>query len=117
MPRLRRELSAYLERIGSNPNSYAKQMGVSQSTVQRFLTGRTKNITGAMRPLLTYAGIRLSSRMAESQSASASPGSERIKQALAKVWDGSEASATALAQVIEAIGPFLSSGRGRASKA
>ena len=116
LPRLRRELAAYLERTGSNPNSYARQMGVSQSTVQRFLSGRTKNITEAIRPLLIYAGISFDSGIDEGQAFSASPGSMRIRRALEKVWDGGDASAVAIAQVIEAIGPFLSSGRRRSSK-
>jgi len=91
-------------------------MGISQSTVQRFLTGRTKNITEAIRPLLIYAGIRLDSGMNEDQQSSASPGSVRLRRALEKVWDGDEASAMALAQVIEAVGPFLSSGSSRSFK-
>ncbi len=113
LPRLRRELTAYLERTGSNPNSFARQMGVSQSTVQRFLAGRTKNITEAIRPLLIYADIRLDSGIDEGQQSSASPGSVRLRRALEKVWDGGEASAVALAKVIEAIGPFLCAHRQR----
>jgi len=66
LPRLRRELEAYLERTGSNPNSYAKLMGINQSTVQRFLAGRTKNVTEAIMPLLTYAGIQIDSGIVES---------------------------------------------------
>lgn len=112
LPRLRRELLAYLEQSGSNPTSYAKQMGVNQSTVQRFLAGRTKNITEAMRPLLIYAGIRLDTCIDESSQPSVSPGSMHIWRALEKAWDGSEASAVALAQVIEVIGPLLNR-RGR----
>lgn len=107
LPRLRRELSAYLDRIGSNPNSFAKMHGVSQSTVQRFLAGRTKNITASMRPLLTYAGIRTEDCIVVHHQPPDIMGHERIKQALTKVWDGDEASASMLARFIEAVGPLL----------
>lgn len=107
LPRLRRELAAYLEQIGSNPNSFSKTMGVNQSTVQRFLAGRTKNITETIRPLLVYAGIRIETCIPVRRRAEDPLGHQRIKKALEKVWDGSEASAEALAQVIEAVGPFL----------
>lgn len=60
-----------------------------------------------MRPLLIYAGIRLDKCIAEAQPATNPLGHERIKQALEKVWDGSDVSAVALAQVIEAVGHFL----------
>lgn len=107
LPRLRRELATYLEQIGSNPNSFSKEMGVSQSTVQRFLAGRTKNITEGIRPLLVYAGIRTEECIVENPQPPDIMGHERIKQALAKVWNGDEASASVLAQFIEAVGPLL----------
>lgn len=107
LPRLRRELADYLERIDSNANCFAKEQGVSQSTVQRFLAGRTKNVTESMRPLLVYAGIRLDNCINEQHHAAGPLGHVRIQQALEKVWDGSDASAAVLAQVIEAIGALL----------
>jgi len=58
-------------------------------------------------PLLTYAGIQIDLGIVESQPPSSSRGSMRIRQALEKVWDGDDASALAIAQVIEAVGPFL----------
>lgn len=116
LPRLRQELAAYLERIGSNPNCFSRAMGVNQSTVQRFLAGRTKNITETIRPLLIYAGITLETRIPVRRRSIDPLGNQRIKQALEKVWDGSDASAAVLAQVIEAIGPVLLSQRHLSSR-
>jgi len=87
-------------------------MGVNQSTVQRFLAGRTKNVTEAIVPLLNYAGIEVNSRIDEEEHSPSSAGHLRIQQALKKVWDGDDASAMAIAQVIEAVGPFLRNWRG-----
>lgn len=113
LPRLRRELVAYLERTGTTPNSFARLMGVNQSTVQRFLAGRTKNVTEAIAPLLSYAGIEVNSRIDEEKPSPSSAGHLRIQQALEKVWDGDDSSALAIAQVIEALGPFLKNRGGK----
>lgn len=107
LPRLRSALVAYLDGIGVSVNAFAKDRGVSQSTLQRFLSGRTKNVTQTIRPLLTYAGIRIDNCIGAGPHVAEPLGHSRIKQALEKVWDGSDESAAVLAQLIEAIGPLL----------
>lgn len=105
LPRLRRELKLYLERMEVTPTAFARDNGVNQSTVQRFLAGDTKTVTPRMRPLLVYAGIELDSRI----TLSAKPVMEhpRIRQALERVWDGREQTVQVLAEFIEAVGPVI----------
>lgn len=105
LPRIRRELQAYLKRVGSTPTAFANERGVNQSTVQRFLAARTKTVTPAMKPLLEYACIDLN--MCINDGMDAGNGNARIRQALDKVWDGQESSAEILAKLIESVGPVI----------
>lgn len=105
LPRIRKELRAYLKRIGSTPTAFAIEHGVSQSTVQRFLTARTKTVTAKMKPLLEYANIDLN--MCIDDDASSRRDNALIRQALDKVWDGRESTAVILAKLIESVGPAI----------
>lgn len=105
LPRIRKEFQAYLKKAGTTPTAFAKQHGVNQSTVQRFLAARTKNVTPKMKPLLKYANIEVD--MCISDVASAGRDNARIRQALDRVWDGRESTAEILAKLIESVGPVI----------
>lgn len=105
MPRIRKELHAYLERTGSTPTTFAAEWGVNQSTIQRFLAARTKTVTPKMKPLLEYAEIDLN--ICIDDVATSGRDNVRIRQALDKVWDGRESTAEILAKLIESVGPVI----------
>ena len=101
----RRRLGAYLRKKAMTPTAFSREVGVDQATVQRFLTGRTKTITPAVRKMLAYASIK------EKDCINASVGSAldnpQIRQALERVWDGSDGSAKLLARLIVIVAPLV----------
>ena len=101
----RRRLKAYLRKKTTTPTEFSREVGVNQSTVQRFLAGRTKTITPAVRKMLAYASIE------EKDCINASVGSAfdnpHIRQALERVWDGSDGSAEMLAKLIVTVAPLV----------
>ena len=101
----RRRLKAYLRKKSTTPTEFSREVGVNQSTVQRFLAGRTKTITPAVRKMLAYASIE------EKDCINASVGSAfdnpHIRQALERVWDGSDGSAEMLAKLIVTVAPLV----------
>lgn len=105
LPRIREELGAYLERIGSTPTAFAVKHGVNQSTVQRFLAARTKTVTLKMEPLLKYANIDINMRIDDGENSGRD--NVRIRQALERVWDGRESTAEILAKLIESVGSVI----------
>jgi transcriptional regulator with XRE-family HTH domain len=105
LPRIRRELQAYLKNAGTTPTAFAEAHGVNQSTVQRFLTARTKTVTPKMKPLLRYANIEIDIRISDVTIQGRD--NARIRQALDKVWDGRESTAEILAKLIESVGPVI----------
>lgn len=105
LPRIRKELQAYLKNASSTPTAFALQHGVNQSTVQRFLSERTKTVTPKMKPLLRYANIEID--MCISDLANSGRDNARIRQALDRVWDGRESTAEILAKLIESVGPVI----------
>ncbi len=105
MPRIRKELWAYLKRVDLTPTAFAILLGVNQSTVQRFLAGRTKTVTSKMKSLLEYANIDVNMCMEDTESSGRD--NALIRQALDKVWDGRESTAEILAKLIESVGPAI----------
>lgn len=105
LPRIRKELRAYLKRVGSTPTAFSAERGVNQSTVQRFLAARTKTVTPKMKSLLDYADIDVNLRIDDAVNSGRD--NVRIRQALDKVWDGRESTAEILAKLIEAVGPVI----------
>ena len=101
----RRRLEAYLRKKAMTHTALSREVGVDQATVQRFLTGRTKTITPAVRKMLAYASIK------EKDCINASVGSAldnpHIRQALERVWDGSDGSAKLLARLIVTVAPLV----------
>lgn len=105
MPRIRKELEAYLKDAYITPTAFAARHGVNQSTVQRFLAARTKTVTPKMKPLLKYANIEIDMRINDVPSSGRD--NARIRQALDRVWDGRESTAEILAKLIESVGPVI----------
>ena len=105
LPRIRQDFGTYLKRERTTPTAFAKQHGVDQSTVQRFLAGRTKSVTSKMKVLLAYAKIDCNMRIADRTDQGLRH--PRIHQALDKVWDGQERTAEILATLIESVGPVI----------
>lgn len=105
LPRIRKELRAYLKRVGSTPTAFAIQQGVNQSTIQRFLAARTKTVTPKMKPLLEYADIDLDMCIGDAMGTALD--NAQIRKALDKVWDGRESTAEILAKLIESVGPAI----------
>jgi len=105
LPRIRKELEAYLKNAYITPTAFAAMHGVNQSTVQRFLAARTKTVTPKMRSLLKYANIDIDMRI--NDVASSGRDNARILQALDRVWDGRESTAEILAKLIESVGPVI----------
>jgi hypothetical protein len=104
LPRIRKELRAYLKKVGMTPTAFAIEHGVNQSTVQRFLAARTKTVTSKMKALLDYACIDINICISDANSGR---DNARIRQALDKVWDGHENTAEILAKLIESVGPVI----------
>lgn len=104
--RAREALRLYLKRQSISVNSLAQAAGVGQPTVSRFLSGRTKSVTAAIRPLLSYANIDFENGIKEIGGVLDNP---RLRGALERVWDGRPETADLLARLIEALGPVLKS--------
>ncbi len=105
LPRIRKELQAYLTKAGTTPTAFAEMHGVDQSTVQRFLAARTKTVTPKMKPLLKYANIDINICINDVENSGRDH--VRIRQALDRVWDGRESTAEILAKLIESVGPVI----------
>ncbi len=80
-------------------------VGCDQATVQRLLAGRTKTLTPAVKKMLKYASID-ENECIDSSTDNALQNTH-IRQALARVWDGSDGSAQLLARLIVAIAPVI----------
>lgn len=104
--RAREALRLYLKRQSISVNALAQASGVGQPTVSRFLSGRTKSVTAAIRPLLSYANIDFENGIKEIGGVLDNP---RVRDALERVWDGRPETADLLARLIEALGPVLKS--------
>ena len=105
LPRIRKEVEAYLKDAYITPTAFAAMHGANQSTVQRFLAARTKTVTPKMKPLLKYANIEIDMRINDVPSSGRD--NARIRQALDRVWDGRESTAEILAKLIESVGPVI----------
>lgn len=111
--RAREALRLYLKRQSVSVNALSQAAGVGQPTVSRFLSGRTKSVTPAIRPLLDYANIDFENGITEIGSVLDNP---RVRDALERVWDGRPETADLLARLIEALGPVLKSAPSTATR-
>jgi len=101
----RQAIRHHLERTQTCAYVLAREAGVGQPTLSKFLNGHTKSVTDDIRKVLDYSGITDNPRILES------PRSEEnasLRDAITRVWDGSREHAAALAELIEAVGPVLS---------
>lgn len=105
---MRQLLKDHLKRKDITANRLSHMAKVGQSTVSRFLTGRTKTITPAISKVLTYAGIDRSSEILR---ITPCDDNFRLRAALERNWDGTAEGADKLAVLIDAIGPILRSMR------
>lgn len=95
----------YLAMPGRNALVLSKATGITQPTLSKFLTGRTKTITPHIRRVLEYAEIEIKAGITDARN----PADNAILHgALMRAWDGSDGHAKLLAEVIETIGPILS---------
>ena len=102
--RARKALKIYLTKERLSANAFAERTGVGQSTLCRFLTGRTKSVTTTIKPVLRYAHIDTDIGIG----AGMNPlDNGRVRDAFARAWDGSPESAELLAGLIEALGPVV----------
>src|SRR3954471_15687642 len=83
----RQRLRSFLVVEGQSVNAFAARHGVTQSTVQRLLAGRTKKLTPAVRKILRYAKIEVEQRITEE--ATGAMDNPRLRTALEQAWDGS----------------------------
>jgi hypothetical protein len=98
-------LESYLADQDLTVNALAIACGVEQSTLQRFMTGRTKTITPIIEGVLSYAQI--DGFMHETEQVADICEDARIRRALHRVWDGRDASIHLLASLIEALEPVV----------
>lgn len=85
-------------------NALAKRVGLVQSTVQRFLSGRTKEVTPRVAKVLAYANIELKHGIIGSE---AYPGNKRLRRALEHALDAHPQAIDLLTTVIEGIAVAL----------
>ena len=92
------KLQAYMDRERLSQTQLAKRARVSQATVWRALNGRSERRGAARRKLFAYVGI-------SEWAAPRSPrgGRNRVVDAFDRIWDRSQAHATAVAGVIDAL--------------
>ena len=97
---LRDQLKHHLQRHKISMNAFAQRHRLTQSTVHRFLTGRTKRLTPAVLGMLAYAEISID------QSLPSAPIS-RILKAIQAHWGGRAETVDAVAGIIEVLVPAL----------
>lgn len=91
------QLRDFMKTKGLSQSALAKAAGVNQSTVSRALRQAPARHSEAMLRLCRYAGI--SDLQSESSTAR---GAKLVLTSFEKVWDGSDAHATAIARIIDA---------------
>ncbi len=103
--RARERFVAYLRAERMSVNAFSMRYGLTQSTVHRLVTGRTKTLTPSVRRILGYAKINLIHGIREEKSTALD--NPRIRAALEQAWDGSADTAELLAHLIEVIGAAM----------
>lgn len=101
----RRQLKIYLEDNNLTETDLSKAVGVNQSTVQRFMKGRTKTITKTVRLLLKHA--KIDEQKCINTSRKNVLKNEHIRLVLDTMLSSDEASAQMLAKLIVAIAPLI----------
>jgi len=89
------QIRTYMSKNALDQATLAAEAGVSQATVSRALAGSPERRGRAFLRLMAYVG---------KQSENAEPsvaGKKRVARAFDRIWDGTDAHATAVAQIIE----------------
>ncbi len=92
------KLREFMVRRGLSQARLARLARVSQATVSRTLHGVREQHGQARHKLLTYAEIQETI-----QDRSAGHGVKQVTRAFSRIWDGSDAHATAIVNVIDAL--------------
>lgn len=112
------EIQDHCTRTNTSVLSLAKQAGVQQSSLTRFLSGERKTVTAAAKKVMAHLGIRhkqhnrhndilrLSSHLDEE-------GCRLINNAIRSLWDGRRQSAEVIASLVIALKPALDIAAGR----
>lgn len=96
----RNQLRTYLSVKGHSEVGLARQSGVAQYTISKFLTGRIKSLTPDVQKFLVYAGNGIDG----GERVTRDP---RILRALCNAWDGTEEGIGLLAITINALAPVI----------
>lgn len=96
----RNRLRTYLSVKGHSEVGLARQSGVAQYTISKFLTGRIKSLTPDVQKFLVYAGNGIDG----GERVTRDP---RILRALCNAWDGTEEGIGLLAITINALAPVI----------
>lgn len=101
MERIRGQLREYVKAKHGRESDLARQFGVKQYNLSRFINGQTRKLPRALEPVCRYAGIDLENRITPIGD------NPLITAALTEVWDGTEESAQILSALIRSVGPLL----------
>ena len=98
-----------MEGNGLTQEVLARNANVSQSTVSRALKSVPKRYSEPWRKLFTYAAIidENTDKSTGVGNGSTAGGIKRITSAVQEVWDGSDESARAIANIIHALGGLM----------
>lgn len=104
----RAALRDHLKSQKMSANALARNFGVRQYTLSRFLTGRTKTISPEIRRIIDGMtnGIGFNVKALFTNA--------RVQRAVAAAWDGSDEGATLIADTLMALAPVLQAARRRA---
>ncbi len=95
------ELKAKLEPLTKRPKgsqtAVSKATGVPQYTIHRIMKKKRVRLSESVEKLCKYAGVKLTGKARHPSD------NEELMKALAKVWNGSDDDAKALAAVIETL--------------
>lgn len=105
---MRQLLKEYLNRESLSVNKLSSLAEISQPTLSRFMTGRTKTVTPEISKVLTYACI---DRELPIKRITLGVHNSSLRAALERNWDGTAEGAVKLAVLIDAMGPLLRSMR------
>ena len=104
-----KELGDFMRSHGHTQETLAKAADVSQSTVSRALKRAPARYSESSMRLFTYAGIPIqrAGDFTRVGIGSTDEGIKRITSAFLRVWDGTDANAVAIANIIEALGVLM----------
>ncbi|WP_228894291.1 helix-turn-helix domain-containing protein [Pseudoduganella aquatica] len=100
----RDKLRLYLSQKDRSESQLARQCGIPQYTISRFLSGRTKTVTPSVSVVLSYANIGINEGVDQLYSEPV------IKAALSNAWDGTTQGMERIASTLNALAPLLRSG-------